>query len=859
MAKETADTLMSLSLEKLTEIQAHKLSRDLDVFLSKCRKAYYSADSPLVSDKIFDTLEQKRGDISFLFPSVPAAANSVGHTISSSFDPVSHSIPMLSLDKSQTFYGIEEWLARLEKNINGDWRKECAGFVCEPKVDGLAISVRYENGIMVKAATRGDGQTGEDVTENVRAMSSIPITLETHTSTPVEIRGEIYIKTSVFEKLLEEDETGSLKSPRNTAAGAIRQKDPKVTASRQLSWFAFSIGEGLEELGLSKQSEVLEWLSREKMPVCEHVQIAETEDEIFQYLTELEETQHEKDFPSDGSVIKVNSLSVQKKLGNTSHHPRWAIAHKFSNETKETILEDIQIQIGPTGKATPVAILKPVYISESTVSRCTLSNEEQVRVKDVRPGDTVVIRKSGDVIPEILCSMPEKRDKNSKEWKFPQFCPCSRKAELVKKEGEANHYCADSECPEKQWREILRFCSRKGADIEGFGEEWIQEFYRQGIVTSIADLYEIPYSKKLEIDSLKIIASITQKQAERNANLIASIDRTNIANFSAAFIDGIGEKTGKKIAESFGDIMEIVNLSDAEIVGFTGIGVSSASKISDFMSCENNRKIAAHFSSKIKNPEKVILTEAIIGKVANAAKRIADNGTTEKASKEVLVNAWKNGAFSTLEELLAASSRQIAKAEQTRKFGTRQKEIAKQQLEDSLKTSMPKLLYGLNLPHVGPTSAIALSEKFGSIDNLMKATSEDIASIEGLGEVAGESIKIFFSQKKTQKLISSLKSQGMNMSYVPKTSKSDTDFPQIFADKTICVTGSETLKPYTRKEIHETIENMGGKPSSTVTKATNLVVNGNSNKSSRKLQQAEANGIEIIDGAEFLKIIANAV
>ena len=694
---ETAKLLLAADLEHIAPSEAEQLAVQLDDAISEADRAYHTFDDPAISDRQFDALKDLRKQLGEKFSHLKQAEETPGSDISSSLEPVRHAVPMLSLDKSQTLEGITEWTAKLHKNLGDRWMQLCEGIICEPKVDGLAVSVRYENGKMVRASTRGDGTVGEDVTKNVAAMDSVPKTLKTANKHPLEIRGEIYMATSAFESLVAEQTEETLKSPRNTAAGAVRQKNPEITRKRNLSWFAFSVGEGAKHLNFERHSDILGWLKEQGLPVCEYIREADSLEEMHLYLTESEETQHERDFQADGSVLKINNLAIQKQLGVTSHHPRWAIAHKFADQTKETILEDIRIQIGPSGKATPVAHLKPVYISESVVSRCTLSNADQVAAKDVRPGDTVVIRKSGDVIPEILGSVADKRPAGSKAWQFPSVCPCPRKAALVRKSGEAGHYCSDSECPEKKWREILRFCSRRGTNIEGLGEKWISEFYRQGVITCIADLYEIPGSKKAEISALR---------------------------------------------------------------------------------------------------------------------------TTSETS---------------------------------RRFGERQQEILAEQLKASLQTPMPKLLYAINTPNVGRTAGPALAEKFGSMDALMAASAAQIAETDSIGNVAAEAIQKFFADPKTKTMIEALKKHGMNMTHTAQRKEG-----LAMSGETICVTGSKTLKPYSRAEIHEIIESLGGKTSSSVTKSTTLVVNGNPGESSSKLKKAEQLGIEITDGEKFLQIVAEA-
>ncbi|HUD17641.1 MAG TPA: NAD-dependent DNA ligase LigA, partial [Acidimicrobiales bacterium] len=474
----------------MTSLDPVARAEELRALITYHNDRYHRLDDPEITDGEYDALVRELRAIEADHPDlvVPDSPSStVGAAPSALFAPVAHRVPMMSLDNAFGAGELEAWGDRLAKQVPPD-----TAFVCELKIDGLAMSLTYRDGRFVEAATRGDGRTGEDVTANVATIDDIPETLAAEVGTPpvvIEVRGEVYMPASAFEELNQRQTAAGERlfvNPRNSAAGSLRQKDSSITASRSLSFWAYQVGElqkappsgsGPADVGSSPSdlapthSDTLAWLSRAGFPVNPQRKLVHGLGEVLDFCRHWEENRHELDYEIDGVVVKVDDLALQRQLGATSRAPRWAIAYKFPPEERTTQLMDIAVSIGRTGKATPFAVLQPVFVGGSTVSLATLHNEDQVRAKDVRPGDTVVVRKAGDVIPEVVGPVlgGDKR-RRRRAWKFPTACPSCR-APLVRLPGESDTFCTNLDCPGQRVQRIAHFASRSAMDIEGLGEE----------------------------------------------------------------------------------------------------------------------------------------------------------------------------------------------------------------------------------------------------------------------------------------------------------------------------------------------------------------------------------------------------
>ena len=442
-------------------------------------------------------------------------------------------------------------------------------FVCELKIDGLAMSIRYVDGEMVTAATRGDGRVGEDVTANVRTISVIPQRLADAPSV-FEVRGEVYMPRAVFEALNDEAaKTGEreLVNPRNAAAGSLRQKDSSVTARRRLSFWAYQIGDREGGPEHSTHDEALAYISELGFPVNPEVTVHSSFDDVVEFCESAVARRHDLDYDVDGVVIKVDDLAQREALGYTSRAPRWAIAFKFPPEERTTTLLDIRVSVGRTGRTTPFAVLDPVFVDGSTVSMATLHNEDQVRIKDVRPGDTVIVRKAGDVIPEVVGPVLSDRPEGTVPWTFPKRCECPLHSEFVRADGEADTRCVEPQCPFQRDQQIMYWASRGAMDIEGLGERTVVQLTERELVSDVADLY------RLSADDVVDLEGFARPSAEK---LIAAIDESRrqpawrvLTGFG---IKHLGPTVAQALIAARGSVRGVFTSSEAELSEVDGIG-----------------------------------------------------------------------------------------------------------------------------------------------------------------------------------------------------------------------------------------------------------------------------------------------
>ena len=649
---------------------------------------YHQLDDPVISDAEYDELARRLRALEAEHPEIITAdspTQKVGASPSSLFAPVTHSVQMMSLDNAFSEEELQAWGDRIARNVGGDTR-----FVCELKIDGIAMSIRYERGEYVLAATRGDGRVGEDVTENVRTVKALPKKLEPgsvpngmHVPEVLEVRGEVYMPIAAFEALnkRQADAGGRLfANPRNSSAGSLRQKDPSITASRELSVWTYQLGAIEGGPAFKSHSETLAFLQDLGLPVNPEIKGVDSLQGVYDYCAHWQAHRHDLPYEVDGVVIKVDDLRTRGELGSTSKAPRWAIAYKFPPEERTTLLRDINVSIGRTGKATPFAVLEPVFVGGSTVAVATLHNQDQVKAKDVRPGDTVVVRKAGDVIPEVVKAVLADRPPGLKEWKFPAKCPVCGQP-LKRTEGESDTFCLNVDCPAQQLARIEHFASRGAMDIEGLGERTVRQLIDAELVHDPADIYTLTAEQLLTLE------------------------------------------------------------------GFAKISVQK-------------------------------LLDAIEGS-------------------------------------------------KTRPLGN--------------------LLFGLNIRHVGATMAFVLARAFGSLDALLDADEERIATTEGVGPVIAASVKQWTSIETNRHLIERLRTAGVDFGRV--------DLPtlaQNLVGLSIVVTG--TLEGFSREGAEEAITGRGGKSPGSVSKKTTAVVVGES-PGAAKLTKAEELGVPILDEAAFVHLL----
>lgn len=564
---------------------------------------YYVLDDPEISDAAFDSLMRELRDIEQAHPELQdpsSPTQRVGGAVGNQFAPVVHEQRMYSLDNAMNFEELDAWMERTEAALGS-----FVPLVCELKIDGSSLALTYEQGKLVRAATRGDGTTGEDVTVNVRTVHDVPLRLMDegykgiHAGIPsVELRGEIYMPKSSFESLNAQAEamgTKTFANPRNAAAGSLRQKDASVTAERDLSTFMYAIAReaSIEATG---QWELLEWLRACGFHVNPDVRRCTSAKEVHEFCKECLEKRESLPYEIDGVVVKVDSFALQEELGYTARAPRWAIAYKFPPEEKTTVLRDITVQVGRTGACTPVAELDPVLVAGSTVARATLHNEDEVQRKDVRIGDTVIVRKAGDVIPEVLRPILSLRPADAKVWTMPKVCP-SCGSPLVREEGEAAYRCVSLDCPAQAQERLMHWASRGALDIEGMGEELIAKLIDASLLHDVADFYQLTYE---QLENLNMGRVTTKGEAivlgpVMAKKLIAAIEESKTRTL-ANVVFGLGIRhVGKTMAETITRVyssMDALRAAKVEdLANIEGVGEIIAQSIHDFLKNDTNLEV----------------------------------------------------------------------------------------------------------------------------------------------------------------------------------------------------------------------------------------------------------------------------
>lgn len=602
---------------------------------------YHGQDSPEISDAAFDELLRKLKEIETKYPelieeSSPTQIIGSGFT---TFDPVTHRVPMTSLDNAMDSKELQAWGERLVKGL-GDVKMQ---FACELKIDGLALSIRYENGLLVQAATRGDGKVGEDVTANILTISVVPKKLVSKSGRNIpsvlEVRGEVYMSFVAFEKLRVakqvENETRISDgkkpetvpaNPRNAAAGSLRQKDPTITAMRDLSFWAYQLGEVVGAPNFSSHSETFDYLRDLGFPINPEAKTVNSLDKVVEFVAKCEESRHKLNYEIDGVVVKLDDLAQREQLGFTARAPRWAIAVKFAPEERNTILKNISVSIGRTGRATPFAELEPVLLSGSTVSMATLHNREQVQLKDVRPGDTVVVRKAGDVIPEVVGPVLALRPKNSKPWKFPTTCVCDLKSTFVQLEGESDTRCIEPDCPFQRDQRIIHFASRGAMDIEGLGEKTVFALSDKNFVADIGDLYSLTIEKLLQLDGFAELSA---------TNLLTAINNSKSRPLNKLLvglgIKNLGPAASESLARRFGSLEAIIAATPEQLSEIDGLGDVIANSITKWFQDKSHQAIIKKFKNAGVDFGNVIVSTAPQNLVGKA---VVVTGTVEGFSRE---------------------------------------------------------------------------------------------------------------------------------------------------------------------------------------------------------------------------------
>jgi DNA ligase (NAD+) len=542
---------------------------------------YYVLDSPEVSDEQYDAWYRELRDLEEQHPELirpDSPTQRVGAAPLEAFGTVTHGVPMLSLDNAFSEDELREFDARLKRFLDAAPEAELT-YVCELKIDGLAISLTYEDGALVRGATRGDGTTGEDITQNLRTIRSLPLRLQGTPPTRIEVRGEAFISKTEFARVNQQrDEAGEppFANPRNAAAGSVRQLDSSITARRKLEAFFYGTGV-LEGQSLSTHAEELAYLRGLGLRVNENSRPVSSIEGAIDYVKTWGEKRHDLAYDTDGVVVKLDSFAQQRTVGSTSHGPRWAIAYKFPAERKETVVEDIVVQVGRTGALTPVAHMTPVFIDGSTVSSATLHNQDEIDRKDVRIGDTVVIQKAGDIIPEVVEVLKDRRTGGETPFRLPETCPVCGSG-VVREEGEVATRCPNPNCPAQVKNTIRHFASRGAMDIEGLGPAVTDQLVDRGLVRDVSDLY---YLTKEQIIDL-------ERMADKSAdNLVHAIEASKTRPLDRLLfglgIRLVGATVAQAVASRFGSLDEIRSASAEDLASTEGIGPKIADSLTAYM------------------------------------------------------------------------------------------------------------------------------------------------------------------------------------------------------------------------------------------------------------------------------------
>ena len=564
--------------------------------IARHNEAYFVRDQPTIPDADYDALVVELRQLEADHPELAATSSptsSVGASPSALFEPVRHREPMMSLDNAFDDEELRAWSERLARVLSLEGLEDLH-FSVEPKIDGLAMSITYVEGRLEVAATRGDGVVGEDVTANVSTLDSVPQRLSLAASdTPelLEVRGEVYLPIAAFEALNERQEASGLHrfaNPRNAAAGSLRQKDPAVTATRPLAFIAYQLGAllGAASTGFATTSHAraLAALRAAGFRTAQETVDVVGFDAVLERCAWIEEHRHDFGYEVDGVVVKVDDFELRSRAGATSRAPRWAIARKLPPEERTTRLLAIEVSIGRTGRATPYAVLEPVFVGGSTVAMATLHNQDQVAVKDVRPKDVVIVRKAGDVIPEVVGHVPGE-GRRPRPWRFPTACPACG-GPLVRLEGESDTYCTNLDCPAQRVQRIAHFASRAAMDIEGLGEQRVIQLIESGLVADVADLYE------LDAGALSVLEGMGETSA---SNLVAAIDASRDQPLSRLLVGlgirHLGPTGARAVATAMGSLAAIRAADVAVLAGIEGIGEVIAESVSTFMANPANVEV----------------------------------------------------------------------------------------------------------------------------------------------------------------------------------------------------------------------------------------------------------------------------
>lgn len=653
----------------MDKVQLEERVKELNQLLHDTGYAYYVLDQPLVPDAVYDQYLQELIAIESEFPDLiypDSPTQRVGGTVLEGFKKVSHNYPMLSLSNAFGREDLDDFDRRIRASIGDDF-----SYVCELKIDGLAISLSYENGVFVRGATRGDGRVGEDITENLKTIRSIPLRLKKPLT--IEVRGEAYMPKKSFTALNETrvaNEEEKFANPRNAAAGSLRQLDPKIAASRNLAIFVYGIGGDGEAYQLDSHAQALDYLDELGFQTNKERQTCQSIDEVQAYIEKWTAERPNLPYEIDGIVIKVNRYVHQQDLGFTAKSPRWATAYKFPAEEVVTTLLDIELTVGRTGALTPTAILEPVQVAGTTVGRASLHNEDLIREKDIRIGDTVIIRKAGDIIPEVVAVVLEARKEELPEYKMPTHCPVCE-SELVRIEGEVALRCVNPQCPAQITEGLIHFVSRNAMNIDGLGEKVVEQLFREGMIHDVSDLFTLTKDQLIQLE----------RMGEKSAtNLVAAIEASKQNSMERALfglgIRHVGEKAARILSEEFGDMKSLAEATQEQLTAVHEIGDKMADSVVRYFDNEEVQELISRLEQLGVNltytGKKVDLSNlnhVFTGKTVVLTGKLEQLTRQEAKEKIEQVGGTVSGSVSKKTDILIAGEDAGSKLDKARTLG----------------------------------------------------------------------------------------------------------------------------------------------------------------------------------------------
>ncbi|MCF8334894.1 MAG: NAD-dependent DNA ligase LigA [Bacteroidales bacterium] len=831
---------------------ARKKIAELTNQLHRHNYRYYVLNSPEISDYEYDMMMKELQELEKQFPDLAlpdSPTQRVGSDIDQKFEQVPHRVPMLSLDNTYNEQELTDFLKRINRNVT-----EQVEYICELKYDGVAISLRYENGYLQQAITRGDGYQGDDVTENIKTIRSIPLRLlGKDYPASFEIRGEIYMSHQSFEELNKERRKNNkppFANPRNSAAGTLKMQKSSQVARRSLDCFLYQlVGEALPyNTDYDNLQKAKEW----GLKIPEHISRCATIKEIFDFINYWDRERKNLSYDTDGVVVKVNQYHLREQLGYTAKSPRWAIAYKFQAEQVATQLQSVSFQVGRTGRVTPVANLKPVSLAGTTVKRASLHNEDIIRNLDLRHGDTVWVEKGGEIIPKIIDVDKSRRFPDSRPVTFIEKCP-QCETPLIRNEDEAAHYCPNEKgCPPQIKGRIIHFCSRDAMDIEGLGKDIINRFVNKGFLHEIVDIYKLK-NKRRQLEGLEVLS----KEQEGLDRGVVPLSRVLYA-----FRLGVNSvKEAELLEQAYGSVSGILSANrEDESGGDQKTEAFKASAQQELQSSKNQylRQTLQNGETgtgNIRN-EYVLYALNIPGLSFDDCRKLAEDFDfvyeVFLASDEELSKFLGRDKMDAIRNVFSVKKTYnlINNLNHVKKIALQKKSVDNilNGIEQSKQQPFEKVLYGLGIRFIGLATAKLLVAHFSSIDKMMEASHEDFNQIEGIGPRIAGSLTEYFSDSYYRGLIDRMRHEGLNFE---KEQNRETSESAPLEGATFVITG--TLPTYSRKEAQNIIEENGGKVTSSVSSNTTYLLSGENPGS--KLTKAKQLGVNILEEDEFKKLL----